>query len=122
MMAADLANAVRCGRDGCEAAATHVPQINIPGEGYAATPENSLQFVFGLELCLPHLQALDPQDFVGDAVAGLDGNLRGLALALARGRADPDFDRAFIRPLGLADPAYLALKSGRQSGRKDRLT
>lgn len=87
---------MKCQKTNCDAEATQRPVMNIPAKGHPAKVENCIHVQIGLSLCLECTREIKPQEFVGKGK-----QMRKMVEVGTRGKATPDFKRAFITSEGL---------------------
>lgn len=78
--------------------ATHYPKIMVPAVGYALETHQPLGAVMSVPLCLECCKKFHVKETLE-----IDDNnsLRNIFNIASRGKADPDFDRAFVQPIPL---------------------
>lgn len=99
-----------CSRIGCEAEATHVPEIAVPRMGSARVGVRGLTFTVGLPLCKAHTEAFDVAAFF----AGNDG--RDLLGRMSHGMVvDPN--KATVSALPIATISDIAREKLKLEGK-----
>ncbi len=79
-----------CEHQGCARAATHAPRLNIPAQGWPIDLHQPISMFIGIELCKDHAKTF------GDGFKWSDNpKLKEAIEIVSRGKAPPDFDRAF---------------------------
>lgn len=99
---------MNCAHTGCDAPATHCVRICVPAQSWPIDMHQPLQVMLGLRLCHTHACALD----VDEMLAGAESSLRKVFEIMTRGRCPPDFDRAFVEAVDMAQfDSFVARKN-----------
>jgi len=82
----------------CLAAAPFVPVLCIPATGHAIDTHRPLEFTLSIHVCEAHKREVKPEHFLSPEIEAKTGKpgLRRFAEIMVRGRAAPDFGRAFV--------------------------
>lgn len=94
----------------CESDATCALALNVPAVGCPIAEHEPIRIVIGLQLCDKHLAEAKAADFFGT-----DSRLEQTVRILASGKAEPDFNRAFVSACSFDSVEWKALTcKGRQ--------
>lgn len=100
-----------CQKTDCGRPATTAPTLNIPAKGFPISLHQPIRMVIGLRLCRHCARQATAPDFLTDKI-------KAVVEAMARGKAPPDFDRAFVSPISLDGDEFqnfAALQHGRST-------
>jgi hypothetical protein len=100
-----------CQRQECLRPASMAITLNVPAKGFPISLHQPIRMVLGLRLCRHHARETTAEHL-------LTPELKGAIEALARGKAPPDFDRAFVSPISLDSDEYqhfAAMRHGRST-------
>ena len=90
-MADRASETTKCQRTGCEHTAAGRLAVLVLGEGGSTDPARCIRASVGVHVCADHFK--EEQSDVG---RWLSEPFRRAVTAMARGKARPDFDRAFL--------------------------
>lgn len=107
----------KCCKDGCERTATHVPLVTVPASGWPLAFHTPGEMIFNLPSCRDHVSTLTLDDIFTD-------HNRQITLHASKQskRVLPDFDRAIIGTLSMADAKYQEFVRRISSGRPGKPT
>lgn len=88
---------MNCGTTGCKAFATHFPEVCVPGMGTDPKRHAPMGCVISIPLCASHARAFDVQAWLKMPTPQGGMTMRDAFAALATGRAEPDFERTFVK-------------------------
>lgn len=100
---ADSSPIRNCGRKGCPAFAHGVLRLNIPPIGISIEAGMHIGFIVGIELCAQHVKEAKPFDFMTPAWRQAVRD----TIEASNGKAEPDFERAWLALMPLNAPEYL---------------
>jgi hypothetical protein len=100
---------MNCQMKGCTVEATCGLALNVPAVGCPIAEHDPIRVVLGLQLCDKHLAETPPSDFFG-----ADGRLEQIIRIQARGKAEPDFKRAFVSAVSFESNEWQALIKNRK--------
>lgn len=83
---------MNCDHTGCTNDAAGSIALNIPAVGCPLKEHDPIRLVLGLKLCTVHGAGAKASDFMSE-------QLKQIVCIAAKGRAAPDFDRAFLTPV-----------------------
>jgi hypothetical protein len=90
-----------CQHESCNRPATHAPQLQIPAQGWPIDLHQPVAMFIGVELCKDHATRF------GDDFKWSDNlKIKEAVEFITRGRAPPDFERAFHTVVRLDSEAY----------------
>jgi hypothetical protein len=109
----------KCEREGCERKAEYGVCLNIPAKGFGIDIHTPLQVIIGLCVCHKHLLQIraEPKQVI-DIAASDDLRKAIEEMVRAQGKADPDYERAFISGLRFDDPQWRAFLDRRNEARR----
>jgi len=84
--------------------------LNVPAMGCPIAEHDPIRIILSLKLCDKCLSETKPSDFFA---ADLNGNLEQIVRIQARGKAEPDFKRAFVTRVNFEDSDYKILTANR---------
>lgn len=79
-----------CMIEGCPAAATYAPKLCIPAMGHKIGSHQPIELMLGFKTCHAHFDS-DAKKMLAE-----NPNFEKMIRLMARDRATPDFDRAWI--------------------------
>lgn len=105
-----------CGVTACTAEATIAIAINIPAIGVPLAEHSPIRIVPGVALCQScyDMEEASVEDWLDMRNETTKVTVRELVagVCLQRRLADPDFSRAFVTPLALDSPEFIAVTGG----------
>lgn len=99
---------MNCASKDCPNAAVCALMLNVPAQGMPIPEHDPLQMLVGAGLCEDHFARQTPQDWLEQP------DYRRIFEAAARGKAPPDFARAFITRVEFDSPVWQALLKARK--------
>ena len=87
---------MKCAEAKCENEAVQAIALNVPAVGHAEDPATAIRMVWGLCFCETCFVGLKAADFIVQDPKTGRTPIREIVEIQARGRAEPDFDRAFL--------------------------
>jgi hypothetical protein len=94
----------KCSEKNCKNQATVAPALFIPAMGVSIHQHTPIKMVMTVPFCNQHFKTMDIKNFM------LPEGKRRITEALrAIGRADPDFERAWLKPISIESDEYREL-------------
>lgn len=90
--------------------------INVPAVGYPQDPATSIRLVFGLCFCEACFRTLKAQDFIVEDPKTGRTPVHDIVNIQARGKAPPDFARAFLTRVPFNAREWQVLSKNRSAG------
>jgi len=107
----------KCCKDGCQRTATHVPLVTVPAAGWPLALHIPAEIIFNLPSCRDHVSTLTLDEIFTDRNRQITVD----AFKQSK-RVLPDFDRAIIGTLSMADGKYQGFVRRILSGRPGKPT
>lgn len=100
---------MKCQWDGCDKEATHHPKVCVPATNKYLPDHAPIPCVVSLQACEEHALQYNVTQFLDAETPNGKFKNRDVFILLARGRADPDFTRAYVEaiPIGQEDTAFV---------------
>lgn len=96
---------MNCIEKDCPNEAVCAVQLNVPATGHEVGFHIPISVVMAIPLCDTHFKSTRPDQFFGIEGSPLESVIR----LQARGRAEPDFSRAFVSRCEFDSPEWKAL-------------
>jgi hypothetical protein len=93
-----------CDYNGCLNNAHLALRLRVPAEGYDVSMHEPMKAIIGVCTCVEHFHNLGP----ADVARFLTPAMRKLFVEFAKGKAPPDFRRAFVEGVNLHNPDWIS--------------
>jgi len=97
---------MKCAHDGCDHQADCAPKICVPAVNGPLDESKTIGIILGLTVCRQHFDELKIADF-------LTAQIKGAIEIVARGKAPPDFERAFFKRVLLISAEWATFERAR---------
>lgn len=101
----------------CQLEAKWAPKLCVPATGVPIDTHNPLKIIMSIPVCDDHIGEMRAPDFLSH-----DPRLKGIFEMMARGRAAPDFERAFIQRVSLNSSEYKIFRKQQEEHRAQEKT
>jgi len=83
---------MKCAHEGCQKEASCAPKICVPAVNGPLEESKTIGLILSLKICQLHFDELKIKDFLSPT-----SDLRRMVEIVARGKAEPDFERAWFK-------------------------
>ena len=96
---------MKCNWDACAEEATHALRVCVPAKDWPIDMHQPARMILPLKCCLEHIRGFNSQEFFDE-----NPKLKEVFRIMLEGKQSPDFERAFVEPIGLDDPELAILE------------
>lgn len=99
---------MKCSEKNCMKHGKWAPKINVPAKGWPIDMHQPIQSIMTIELCEEHKNSYSIENFINNETPELQQILT--MACKSQGKAEPDFDRAWLSWLGVGSSEYIKFK------------